>query len=93
MGSGRFKRRWLTLHLSRFRTESYATRIYEYEVDFPGAVSIRLLYGSGWRGYALVAVGWRGWVLSGRYQLQRDRQIRRYGGVQVDWVGGEIDKR
>ena len=65
LGSVRFKVRWLTLHASRFRTDSWWTRIYEYEVDLPGAVSIRPLYGTGWRGYALVSVAWRGWVLSG----------------------------
>lgn len=92
LGSARFKLRWLGLHLSRYHTASYATRIYEYEVDLPGAVSIRPLYGAGWRGYALASVAWRGWRLSGRYRLQLDRQTRRYGGVQMDWSGGDIDK-
>ena len=89
LSSARFKVRWLTLHVSRFRTDSYASRIYEYEYDLPGAVSIRPLYGTGWRGYGMVAVTWRGWVLSGRYRVQRDERIRHYGGVQVDWTRGD----
>ena len=68
------------------------TRIYEYEADLPGTVSIRPLYGSGWRGYAQVSCRWQRWTLSGRYRLQWDRRIRRYGGVQFDWAHGEIDK-
>ena len=89
LGSVRFKTRWLTLHVSRFRTDSYWTRIYEYEVDLPGAVSIRPLYGTGWRGYALVAVAYRGWRLSSRYRIQHDQRLRHYGGVQVDWTRGD----
>jgi len=92
LGSARYRRRWLVLHVSRFRTDSYATRIYEYEADLPGTVSIRPLYGSGWRGYAQVSCRWQRWTLSGRYRLQWDRRIRRYGGVQFDWAHGEIDK-
>lgn len=40
--------------MSRFFTLSYDARIYEYERDFPGSVSIRALYGDGWRGVAMV---------------------------------------
>ena len=93
LGSARLKVGWLSLHLSGFRTDSYSTRVYEYEVDLPGAVSIRPLFGSGWRGYLLASVNWRGWTVSGRYRLQQRRQIKQYGGVQVDWHGGDIDKR
>ena len=92
LGSVRFKTRWLTLHVSRFRTDSWWTRIYEYEVDLPGAVSIRPLYGTGWRGYALVEIAYRGWRLSSRYRIQRDQRLRHYGGVQIDWTRGHIDK-
>ena len=91
LGSARYKARWFSIHLSRFRTASYATRLYEYEIDLPGSVSIRPLYGSGWRGYALVSIERWGWSVSARYRLQWDRQRRRYGGVQVDWIGGDID--
>ncbi len=51
LGSMRFRDLWRSvryvLHLSRFLTDSYAARIYEYEYDLPGAVSIRPLYGQG----------------------------------------------
>ena len=92
LGSVRYKTRWLTLHVSRFHTDSYWTRIYEYEVDLPGAVSIRPLYGTGWRGYALVAFTYGGWRLSSRYRIQRDQRLRHYGGVQIDWSRGYVDK-
>ncbi len=39
--------------LSLFHTDGYATRVYQYEPQLPGAVSIRPLYGKGLR---LVAV-------------------------------------
>ena len=93
LGSVRFKTRWLTLHASRFRTGSNWTRIYEHEADLPGAVSIRPLYGTGWRGYALVAVSYSGWRLSSRYRIQRDQQLRHNGGVQIDWSRGCVDRR
>ena len=93
LGSTRFKTRWLALHLSRFQTASYATRVYEFEVDLPGSVSIRPLYGSGWRAYALVSAAVGRWSVSARYRLQWDRRLRRYSGLQVDWLGGDVDKR
>ena len=34
--------------------ETWNTRIYEFEPDLPGAVSIRPLYGNGWRVNGLV---------------------------------------
>ena len=88
-----WKGRWrpvrLVFHLTRFLTDSYYTRIYEYEYDLPGAVSIRPLYGEGWRSYALVGVKWGAWEFSGRYRYQRDVKVRHYGGVQVDMrLGG-----
>ena len=92
LGSARYRWRYLALHISRFHTDSYATRIYEHETDLPGTVSIRPLYGSGWRGYAQVSYRWQGWNLGGRYRLQWDWHIRRYGGVQIDWTRGDIDK-
>ena len=92
LGSARYRRRWLALHVSRVHTDSYATWIYKYEIDLPGTVSIRLLYGSGWRGYAQVSYRWQRWTLNGRYRLQWNWRILRYGGVQIDWTRGDIDK-
>ena len=71
-------------HFSRFRTTSYGTRIYEYEYDLPGAVSIRPLYGSGWRFYTVLGVEWGGLQVCGRYRLQHDGEARHYAGLQMD---------
>ena len=32
-------------------------------------------------------------AVSGRYHLQWDRRLRRYSGLQVDWLGGDVDNR
>lgn len=81
---GQGKRGYCVVHFTGFSTESYFSRLYEYEYDLPGAVSIRPLYGRGWRGYALVGVKGKRLEISGRYRLQRDQRTRQYGGVQVD---------
>ena len=75
------------LHLTRFLTPSYATRVYEFEYDLPGAVSIRSLYGDGWRAYMLLGWRWRALCITGRYRLQQlDRAggALHYGGLQID---------
>ena len=75
------------LHLSRFLTPSYATRVYEFEYDLPGAVSIRPLYGDGWRAYILLGWRCRGLRITGRYRLQQRHQAAgalHYGGLQID---------
>jgi len=83
-----WKSRWRSwcsvFHLTGFRTASYSTRVYEYEYDLPGAVSIRPHYGSGWRLYALAGVRWGALEIGGRYRLQRDGETRHYVGIQVD---------
>ena len=88
MASVRWRERrksWsFVFHFSRFRTSSYGTRIYEFEYDLPGAVSIRPLYGSGWRFYTVLGVEWSGLRLGGRYRLQRDAEARHYAGLQFD---------
>ena len=86
---GRWRLVHLVLHFTRFLTDSYYTRIYEYEYDLPGAVSIRPLYGDGWRCYALAGVKLGAWEFSGRYRYQRDVKVRHYGGLQMDMrLGG-----
>ncbi|MSR82104.1 MAG: hypothetical protein EXS58_04160 [Candidatus Latescibacteria bacterium] len=45
--AGQWRQLEWTCHLSRFHTSAYASRLYEY--DLPGALSIRPLYGKGWR--------------------------------------------
>ena len=71
-------------HGSYFATDSYASRLYEYEYDLPGSVSIRPLYGRGWRFYALVALGWRAGEVALRYRLERTQRTRHYLVVLVE---------
>ena len=80
------RREW-SLQATRYRTGGYATRIYEYEKDLPGAVSIRPLYGDGWRVCALAGVRLDGplgplriW-LRGRLQV---RPLKRQAGLQIE---------
>jgi hypothetical protein len=85
---GRWQQPWghFVLHGSLFAVDSYASRLYEYEYDLPGAVSIRPLYGDGWRLYMLIARRWRGIEIALRYRLQRAGDTRHYAGVLVDVV-------
>jgi len=82
--------RHYAFHLSRFLTPSYDARIYEYERDFPGSVSIRALYGDGWRGVAMVRgeLG-RGFFLALRCRHQRvggePRRLDTLTGLQIDY--------
>ncbi|MBQ42049.1 MAG: hypothetical protein CME15_06280 [Gemmatimonadetes bacterium] len=74
------------LHLSRFRTDSYITRIYEYEQSLPGSVSLPPLYGDGWRIYALLRPHLGATRLALRYRREgREGQSPRHRvGVQID---------
>jgi len=76
-----------TFHLSRFHTTAYASRLYEYEYDLPGAFGLRPLYGTGWRWYLLAAHTWGPLRLAARY---RHQQGRHHAGLQVDleWPQG-----
>ena len=78
-------RDWI-LHLSRFKTESYSTRIYEYEHSLPGSVSLPPLYGDGWRVYALLRPRSRGTRIALRYRREwrRGQSARHRVGIQVD---------
>ena len=88
-------RRHLVLHLSRFQTDSYGAHIYEYERDFPGSVSIRPLYGDGWRGYPMIRQKMGcGVVVAVRCQRQRvgGRERRHCDvltGLQIDYEDPE----
>lgn len=79
--AGQWRRLEWTCHLSRFHTSSYASRLYEYEYDLPGTLSIRPLYGKGWRWYLLAAHTWGALRLAGRY---RHQQGRHHVGLQLD---------
>lgn len=80
-------RRWaLDLHGSGFHTGSYHTRLYEYETELPGAVSILPLYGTGCRAYAVGRLTWKGWSAGLRWRQDwfKGRASRREAAMQVD---------
>ena len=81
-----------TFHLSRFLSASYNSRIYEFEYHLPGTLSIRPLYGDGWRLYAMGGVQWRFLSIVGRYRYEcsqhRGRALHNIG-LQVDFQTGE----
>ena len=75
-------------HLTRFATPSALTRIYEYEQELPGAVSIRSLSGNGWRLYLLTGVAWRGFRTAVRHRIEvaaDRRNFKQEIGLQIDW--------
>ena len=76
-------------HLSRFRVASWDARIYEYEYDLPGAVSIRPLNGEGWRAYGLLELARGPAAASFRYRFERrrGRGDGHLAGLQLDLAG------
>ncbi len=73
------------VQLSVFHTGSYRSRLYEYEYDLPGAVSIRALYG---RGARLMVLGHRRCKqlnVAVRYRLQRDVRWHHFAGCSLEW--------
>lgn len=79
-------------HVARFRGDGYGARVYEVERDLPGAVSIRPLYGDGWR-LALLAGVRAGraqlWVRA-RFEDRRGEVPRRGFGVQLEVGAGAV---
>ena len=83
-----------TLHVSRFVTDAYAARIYEFEHDVPGTVSVRPLSGNGWRAYGLVRWRRKQTELTLRYRLQIDRRtgrINQLASMQLDISSHAVD--
>ena len=76
-------------HVSRFRVDSWDARIYEFEYDLPGAVSIRALNGEGWRAYGLLELGKAPLAASFRYRFERrrGREDGHLAGFQIDLKG------
>ncbi|NKB67970.1 MAG: hypothetical protein GKR89_12995 [Candidatus Latescibacteria bacterium] len=71
----------LTLHLSRYRTASYQSRIYEFERSLPGSLSLRPLYGRGWRFNVAAQHRLGSWTASLHYRYQQGP----YCSLQIDW--------
>ncbi len=78
-----------TGHVSRFRVDSWDARIYEFEYDLPGAVSIRALNGEGWRAYGLLELGKAPVAASLRYRFERrrGREDGHLASLQLDLAG------
>ena len=76
-------------HLSRFRVDSWDARIYEFEYDLPGAVSIRALNGVGWRAYGLLELGKAPVAATFRYRFERrrGREDGHLASFQLDLAG------
>ena len=79
-----------SVHISRFRVDSWDARIYEFEYDLPGAVSIRALNGEGWRAYGLLELGKAPLAASFRYRFERrrGRGDGHLASFQLDLTGG-----
>ncbi len=69
-----------------FNTDSYAARVYAYEIDLPGIVNNRMLYGQGHYGFVYASIKPRPWMkLSAKYSaISRDDEQDRKLGAQVD---------
>ena len=76
-------------HLSRFRVDSWDARVYEFEYDLPGAVSIRALNGQGWRAYGLLelAAGPASASFRYRFERRRGRENGHLASLQLDLAG------
>lgn len=78
----------------RFKTDSYVSRIYEFENDLPGSFSIPFLYGEGYRWYVItqikikkhleVTVKYRETRMSKSSVIDEGREVKRYLGLQAD---------
>lgn len=76
----------LRARLGHFDTDSYASRIYAYEIDLPGVINNRMLYFSGDYGFLYLSVRpFKGIKLSAKYSLiDRDENMTKHVGVQLD---------
>jgi len=91
MGDVRVRlRRWLTVdtRATFFDTDAYEARIYEFEGDLPGRMSIALLNGRGCRTYVLARIRRNRWTISAKCWWREilsggmDREFQ--GSLQVD---------
>jgi hypothetical protein len=83
-----FKKLDIRARYGIFDTDSYAARIYAYEIDLPGIVNNRMLYGKGNYGFVYVSVR----------PLQQIKVGMKYSAVYRDsiadkQIGGQIDFR
>lgn len=87
----RWRRRRMRLEglATLFATEGYSTRIYAYEPELPGALSIRPLYGRGARLVAVTVVPIGHLSVSARWRLQVSGDgVRHVLGLQIEAISG-----
>ncbi len=80
-------RRWdLRVRFGHFDTDSYASRIYAYEIDLPGVVNNRMVYYSGYYGFLYLSVKpIDGLKFSIKYSLHdREEILEKHIGAQLD---------
>jgi hypothetical protein len=82
----------LTARVVAFHTDSYESRVYEYESDLPGAFSSPALFDKGIRFYALVRYKWgRFLTLSAKYaQTSKEKSVRQSSGIDRQ-LGFQLD--
>ena len=74
----------VSVRLVAFQSESYASRVYEYEADLPGAYSSPALFGRGFRYYLLARYRWeRALALTVKYS-QTNKEKSRESGASID---------
>ena len=74
----------VSLRLVAFQSESYASRVYEYEADLPGAYSSPALFGRGFRYYILGRYRWeRALGLTVKYS-QTNKEKSKESGAGID---------
>ena len=77
----------LSARITFFRTDSYRTRLYEYEQDLPGSFANFAFWGEGYRWYLLLKSRFAGWLtlwLKLRYLHQYQSQL-----TSDDWFPQE----
>jgi len=81
-----FKRCDLRVRFGHFDTDSYAARIYAYEIDLPGVINNRMLYSTGNYGFLYLSVKpIDGVKCSIKYSLlDRAETIDKHVGAQID---------
>ncbi|MCK4591255.1 MAG: helix-hairpin-helix domain-containing protein [Candidatus Latescibacteria bacterium] len=63
--------------LTTFKTNSYDSRIYEFETDHPGAAFSRFIYGKGVKWYLFVAQKMSWGKLSAKYRWQKTQKEKK----------------
>lgn len=80
-------------HISIFHTDSYDSRLYEYENDLPGAFSSPALFGRGIRWYIVVWYQWLShFLISAKYSQTVKEGVTSIGSG-LDEIQGDTESR